>query len=141
VINLHGIVRGAINAIHPDIQATLYRSAGMTLSASGESIPAYDETGEAVKAQTQSESASALYHADRVGMENVSRKMYLFSGAALSDRVASIVRPVGRTGDLLKLDDGTWWLITAVTEDFSRSGWVSVRVTLQVKPPAFAVNP
>jgi hypothetical protein len=138
MINLHALVNPVISALHPNVPGTLYPSTGQTLAADGKAQPAYDTAGRPVSAQMQSEGANTLYHADRVGMEEVSRKFYLFSSADLSTRVAGLVRPLSRGGDLLRLDDGTWWLIDAVLEDFTRSGWVSARATLQVDPPAFA---
>jgi hypothetical protein len=97
--------------------------------------------GVAITAQMQSEGPTALAHADQAGTEEVSRKIYLNSGPDLGERVAGIVRPPARGGDMLQLNDGTWWLVVGVIEDFSRSGdpgrsgWVCARVTLQVLPP------
>ncbi|MDL2315507.1 hypothetical protein LJC59_00290 [Desulfovibrio sp. OttesenSCG-928-A18] len=90
--------------------------------------------------QIQSEGATALYHADRVGMEEITRKLYLFSASGLRERVAGIVRPMSRGGDMLQLEDGTWWLVDAVIEDFTRSGWASVRATLQVRAADFSAS-
>ena len=141
MINLHAIVNPVISSLHQNIPATLYRSTGMTLLPEGQSQPVYDPNGLPVEAQVQNEGADTLFHADRVGQEEVSRKMYLYSSADLATRVAGIVRPLSRTGDMMQLDNGTWWLVNAVLEDFTRSGWVSVRATMQVNPPALAVTP
>lgn len=139
-INLHGVVRGVVNALHPDAKGTLYRSTGQTTSADGKVKATYAE-GVPVLVQVQSESPTELFHTDRVGQEEVSRKMYLFSAAGTDARVAGIVRELARNGDMLRMDEpgvpGVWWLITAVVEDFSRSGWCCVRATLQVKAPDF----
>ena len=132
-VNLHRIVRGAVNALHPSVAATLYQSTGQTTEADG-TLKSIYAPGLAVTAQMQSEGPDALYHADRVGMEEVSRKFYLFSEPALDKKVAGIVRPLSRGGDVFQLEDQTWWLVEATLEDFSRSGWVSVRATLQVGP-------
>lgn len=143
-LNLHGLVRGAISAIHPEVPATLYQSQGQTTGPGGE-IRAVYAPGRAVSAQIQSEGPSVLAQVDRVGQEEVSRKFYLFSDPEPGQRVAGIVRPLSRNGDMLHLAEagqgaeaGTWWLVEATIEDFSRSGWVSVRATLQVKPPDFS---
>ena len=138
-LNLHGIVRSAINAVHPSIPATLYQSTGQINDASGMVRPTY-APGETVSIQVQSEGPSVLEHTDRVGMEEVSRKFYLFSAPDMDKRVAGIVRELSRNGDMIHMEDGTWWLITAIVEDFTRSGWASVRGTLQVSPPDFSFS-
>ena len=147
-LNLHALVRPVINALHPEVTATLYRSMGQKTGADGMIRSAY-APGVTVNAQMQSEGASALYHTDHVGMEEVVRKFYLFSPPELDLRVAGIVRPLSRGGDVFELEAPlgagptltTWWLVDAVLEDFTRTGggrqpgWVSVRATLQVTPP------
>ena len=144
MINLHGMVRGAINSLHPEAGATLYQSVGQAADAGGQAKSVY-APGVAVAVQMQSESPTALFHADRVGMEEVSRKFYLFSAQEPERRVAGIFRPLSRGGDMFQLDDGppgqgTWWLVDAVIEDFTRSGWVCVRATMQVRPPDFTYS-
>jgi hypothetical protein len=139
MINLHAIVRKPISAAHPEVPAVLYRSTGQTVGPDGEIKAAY-AAGIPVSVQMQSESPTVLAHVDRVGQEEVSRKFYLFSEADPAKRVAGIVRPLSRNGDMLFLEDGAWWLIDAVIEDFSRSGWVSVRATLQVREPDFCAS-
>jgi hypothetical protein len=136
-LNLHALTRGAISALHPDTPATLYRSTGQVTEEDG-GVKSVYAPGMAINAQVQSEGPTVLAHADRVGMENVSRKLYLFTAPGLADKVAGIVRPLARGGDMLRLEDGSWWLVDAVIEDFSRSGWGCVRATLQVNPPDFS---
>ena len=63
---------------------------------------------------------------------------YLFADHDPAGRVAGIYRPLSRGGDMIQLEDGTWWLVNEVLEDFSLSGWVSVLATLQVVPPDFS---
>lgn len=142
-VNLHGIVRGPINMLHPDTSVVLYRSTGQVVVTGGQVKSIY-APGEPIKAQMQSEGASVLYHSDRVGMEEVSRKFYLFSDADMQSRVAGIVRPLTRNGDMFQVSPdetwyaGTWWLVQGIIEDFTRSGWANVRATLQVNPPDFS---
>jgi hypothetical protein len=187
--NLHSLVRGSINSVHPEVKATLYRAVGQVIGPGGKVCPIY-APGEAITAQVQSEGPSVLAQVDRVGQEEVSRKLYLFSGPSLSRRVAGIVRPLSRGGDMIQLsgamaprphqgppapgphnsDHSTgsagkadadessaglepvapdmgpglrpgWWLVEATIEDFSHSGWVSVRATLQVNAPDFSNSP
>ncbi|MDR2075640.1 MAG: hypothetical protein LBP61_01715 [Desulfovibrio sp.] len=136
-LNLHSIARGAISALHPEVPATLYRSVGQTTGEDG-AVKSVYAPGVPVSAQIQSESPSALAHADRVGMEETSRKLYLFSEPGLDKRVAGVVRPLARGGDMLQLENGTWWLVVGVIEDFTLSGWACVRATMQVGGPDFS---
>lgn len=144
-INLHSVVRGVINMLHPDINATLYQATGQT-TAGGGNVKSIYAPGRAIKAQAQSEGTTALFHADRVGSEELVRKFYLFSDPELDARVAGIIRPLSRGGDMFQIDAtetwfaDTWWLVEATIEDFTRSGWVNVRATLQVNPPDFSAS-
>lgn len=133
-INLHGIARGAISRLHPEIEVTLYRSISHGIDESGGTVPAF-APGVAVSAQMQSESTATLYHADKMRQSTESRKFYLFSKNKADEKITGIHRPLSRGGDVIKLLDGSWWLVDGIVEDFSQSGWVSVRATLQVKPP------
>lgn len=136
-INLHSIVRGAISALHPDDTVTLYQSAGQQ-NVKGEIKPVYDAP-QSVTAQIQSESDEKLYHADRVGQNDVTRRFYLFADPA--KRPAGVIRPLARGGDIIQRTDGTWWLVVAVPEDFSAAGWTQVRCSLQAKAPDFSASP
>ncbi len=145
-MNLHALVNPIIQALHPNISATLYRSTGQT-NVRGEIKATYSE-GVPVECQVQSEGTETLAHANLVGMEEVSRRCYLFSKASAADRVASIVRPISRNGDFLLMApgeewySGQWFLVTAVIEDFSKAGgtgWMNVRITLQVIPPDLSI--
>ncbi|MDR2075658.1 MAG: hypothetical protein LBP61_01810 [Desulfovibrio sp.] len=133
-LNLHSLARGAISALHPEVPARLYQSAGQVTGEDG-AVKGVYAPGVPVSAQIQSEGPTALAHADRVGREEVSRKLYLFSEPGR--RVAGIVRPLARGGDMLQLEDGTWWLVEGVIEDFTLSGWACVRATMQVGGPDF----
>jgi hypothetical protein len=41
---------------------------------------------------------------------------------------------------VFQLEDQTWWLVDAVLKDFTRSGWCSVRATVQVKATDFSYS-
>lgn len=133
-LNLHKVVRGAITAVHPDITVELLRSLGQEIDDSGFSRPQYAPLA-SVKAQVQSEGDVALFHSDHVGMNSVVRKIYLFAPSDMALQAASIVRPLSRTGDYIRMPDKTWWLVIAVVENFSGVNWVCVRAQLQVEPP------
>lgn len=142
-INLHHAVRGAISYLHPDVNAILYRTVGQTVIIGGQPKAIYAE-GVNIKAQMQSEGTTMLFHADKIGQEEINRKFYIYGPPELDLRVAGVIRPLSRGGDMFQIDHeenwfaGTWWLIDATTEDFTRSGWMNVRATLQVNPPDFS---
>jgi hypothetical protein len=130
-VNLHAVVRDAVASLNPDEDVILYQSAGQAV-VSGHATPLYGEPI-AATAQIQSESDEALYQSDNAGQNDITKKFYLCAGAK---RPAGIIRPLARGGDvILRVSDGTWWLITGVIDDFSRVGWTSARCTLQVNPP------
>lgn len=142
-VNLHKVVRSAVNFLHPDVRATLYRSTGQVVIEGGQPKSTYAE-GAAIIAQMQSEGPTTLNHIDRVGQEEVYRKFYLSSSSDMQTRVAGIIRPLTRGGDMFQIDPseswfaGTWWLVEATSEDFTRSGWANVRAVMQVNAPDFS---
>lgn len=134
-INLHNLVRTSVNAIHADEVVSVYHSAGQ-VNVKGELIPAYWPPVEAI-AQIQSEAPETLAQAAQISDTESARRFYLES----KDKTpAGIVRFWARGGDLIKRADGSYWLITALTEDFRAAGWVSVRAVLQVEGEGFAPN-
>lgn len=135
MINLHGVVRKVINSLHPDEPMILYRSAGQ-VNISGVIKAVYDAP-ETVGAQIQSLSDDKLYHSGATGQNDTTRNCYLFSSNTSLEKPASIVRPFARTGDILQRNDGTWWLVTALKEDFKNAEWVNVSITQQVIAPDF----
>lgn len=136
-INLHDAVRAAITRVHPDETVVLYQSDGFT-NVKGRIVPKYlpPQTAEA---QIQSAGDAALYHADRAGMNQTTVRAYLYAHRSAAVPLG-VVRPLGRTGDLFRRADGTWWLIDAVTENFTGAGWVQVRATMQETPPDFTAS-
>lgn len=135
-INLHSVVRPAVTALHPDTSATLYQSTGQAVGADGQVKSAY-APGLPIVAQKQSESPAALFFSDRAGATEESRKFYLTASPDPARKVTGLYRPLARGGDMFQCADGVWWLVDSMIEDFSASGWVCVRATLQVEPPDF----
>ncbi len=132
MMNLHAIARGAIPALHPDETVTLRQSVGQR-NARGRLVPEY-APARAVTAQIQSLGGDDLRHAEAVNLTQRDRKAYLFApDPALSPN--GIVRPLARNGDMMRRADGSWWLVTAMLEDFTASGWVCVGITEQEDGP------
>ena len=51
-----------------------------------------------------------------------------------------MMRPLGRSGDLIQDDLECWWLITDVLEDFTHEGWASVLAVMQQTPISMQVE-
>lgn len=135
MLNLHDIVRTSIVANHPDEMVWRYRSTGQ-MNLAGKIVPTYAEPVQ-LQAQIQSESDAALYHSNRADENSNTKAFYLYTSFNMEERVAGIIRPLGRNGDMFyRPSEGTWWLVVAVVEDFSDVGWSKVRCTLQVNKPA-----
>ncbi len=132
MINLHGLVRSAITGLHPDETVTLRQSVGQR-NVRGRVTPVYGPA-QVVQAQIQSLGQNDLAQREATSNTRIDRKAYLHApDAALPPQ--GIVRPLSRTGDMLQRADGTWWLVTAMLEDFTASGWVCVGITQQVDGP------
>ena len=137
MINLHGLVRRAITSLHPDEAMTLRQSIGQR-NERGRVTPVYGPA-QVVQAQVQSLGQNDLAQREATSNTRIDRKAYLFAPeAALPPQ--GIVRPLGRTGDMLQRADGTWWLVTAMIEDFTASGWVCVGITQQVDGPDLSAS-
>jgi hypothetical protein len=130
-LNLHGLVRQAITAVHPDELVTLHMSSGQT-NVKGKITAAYHPPVQ-VMAQVQSLKPSELDHSGLTGQAATVRYFYFYSGPSAAESPNGVFRPLARTGDMIQRADGTWWLVTAPDEDFARVGWVRVIGTLQVK--------
>lgn len=132
MMNLHAIVRQAIQALHPEETVTLYQSLGQ-VNDRGIITPQYDAP-QVVEAQIQSLSTDELRNSEDVAQTGQTRKAYLFGPPVTHYTPQGIIRPLARTGDVIRRADKTWWLVTGMAEDFSASGWVCVQITQQVEP-------
>lgn len=133
-MNLHHIVRGAINAVNPDVTVQILRSMGSKPDESGFAVPVFQRSYD-VRAQIQSEGDAALFHADMAGANTVTRRIYLYTPKDRDEQPAGVWRPLARSGDYIVQEDNTVWLINAVIENFAGVNWLCVRATLQVDPP------
>lgn len=144
-INLRAIVGPIISTVHPDVKCTLYRSLGQFRMPDGSAVPTYLE-GVDVLCQVQTERSDELAHVERVSDTEISRRFYICSDMSDANRVSGLHRELARSGDFLQVSlsedwlPGSWWLITAMLEDFTRSGWVNVRGVQQLKGPDFSYS-
>ena len=132
MINLHAIAGPAAACLHPSEEAVLWQSAGQELER-GRITPKYAAPLE-VQVQIQSLSADELAQQEEASRTQLTRRAYLcVPKGGLTP--AGIIRPLVRSGDILRRADGTCWLITSLAEDFSASGWVRANITQQIEPP------
>lgn len=137
-INLHAVVNNTITGIHPDETVILRQSLGQ-VDVRGRMVPMYDRP-RAVSAQIQPLSPETLAHVEQVSSTKLDRKAYLFSPVVGGLTPAGIVRPLARGGDMLQRADGSWWLVSQVLEDYSKSGWVCVGLVRQIDPPDLSMS-
>ena len=135
-INLHHVVRTAITTVHPDETLLWYQNKGAT-NVGGILKPSYAEPV-ALVAQVQSESDASLMHANRADMNTETIKVYLYWDAQTNP--LNLDRFTAKGGDIFKRADGTFWLVTALTDNFADVGWVSCRAVRQVNPPEVVEN-
>lgn len=135
-MNLHGIVRGAITSVNPDVAATLYRSTGYTTSTSGKQTPSYAVVTGSI--QVQHLSGKDLKHAERLNLQGVLRSVYMFGDWQ------GVVRADEKGGDLLVFrpvpaDDLKVWKVVNVAETYP--DWCKVLVAMQLDDPASLAEP
>lgn len=134
--NLHGLVRGAINSVNPDITGQWLVSTGTTIGSNGKSTPTY-AAATPVRLQVQAVSGSDLRKYEFLQGNGVYRAVYMFGNPDAINRL-------GQTGaDLLQFPQYPkgpvcTWLVTKVDEPWTAGNgslaWARVIVTLQLDP-------
>lgn len=134
--NLHGLVRGVINAVNPDIKAQWLVSTGTIIDDAGASTPQY-AAPIPVRAQVQAVKGSDLRKYEFLQAQGVFRAVYMYSNPD------AINRELQKGADLLTFPQYprgpvVTWLITAVDEPWTAGNgtlaWARVIVTLQLDP-------
>lgn len=125
-MNLHHIVRGAINAVNPDINVGLRRSTGYTVATDGEQIPTYDTLSG--PGQVQALGSEDLRHVAAANLQSVDRKVYLYGNWM------GVVRADQKGGDILTFSQipgaaAQDWKVVTVFETWP--DWCAVGVVLQ----------
>ena len=125
-MDLHGIVRGAITSVNPDIYASLRRSIGYVTDAAGKQVPQYVTLGGMI--QVQGVSAKDLEHIDNLNIQGVLRTVYI------RGNWAGVVRVDQKGGDIMKFPQIPGaavqdWRVIHVKETWPN--WCSVIVNLQ----------
>lgn len=134
--NLHGLVRGAINSVNPDIAGHWLVSTGTTIDDAGASTPQYAAPAP-VKLQVQGVRGSDLRKYDFLQGNGVYRAVYMFFNPDAINRL------VQKGADLLTFPQYPrgpvcTWLVSAVDEPWTTGNdslaWSRVIVTLQLDP-------
>lgn len=134
--NLHGLVRGAINSVNPDIAIVWLVSTGNTVDDAGKSTPSYAAPVN-VKGQVQAVSGRDLRKYAFLQAQGVFRAVYMYANPDAINRVES------KGGDLLKFQQypksvNRTWLVEKVDEPWTAGNgnlaWCRVIVSLQLDP-------
>ena len=135
-MNLHGIVRGAINSVNPDRSAAYLKSLGATSNADYSQTPSYAPAVQ-VQVQIQPLGRDEIKLVERLNLQGVFRTVYLFSNPQ------GIVRVLAQGGDLLQFAPFQGqavqnWKIVYVDGPWNveQGGWTKVIVCLQTDTPA-----
>jgi hypothetical protein len=134
--NLHGLVRGAINSVNPDVAGQWIVSTGNTVDDAGKSTPSYAAAVPA-RFQVQGVKGSDLKKYEFLQAQGVYRAVYAYANLDAINRVES------KGGDLLTFPQyprgpARTWLVSAVDEPWTSGNgnlaWCRVIVTLQLDP-------
>jgi hypothetical protein len=126
-LNLNAIVSKAITPVHPLEDIELFLSDGQRTDDEGRISPAY-KPSIPLKAQIQTAGDTGLRHSGMAGTSVYQLDIWIDGKAKGVDRITGV------GGDMVHAR-GRWWLVTAVTANFTQVGWVCLRVTLQLAPP------
>ena len=133
MLNLHDLVRGAINIVNPDEDVWLIQNIGQT-NVKGRITAVYAEP-EKVRAQVQTLSGDDLTVVNDTQRTERDRKFYLYAETKTGNAPSGIIRPLGKSGDFMRRNDGTYWKVYNVSEDYTTAGWVLVLPSQQVDVP------
>jgi hypothetical protein len=135
-LNLHSIVRGAIQTVNADTQCAYLKSTGSTPNADGSKTPTY-ATPQTVYAQIQPPSGRDLQHMDFLNLQGITRVAFLYGDPQGISRVDA------RGGDLLQFPQYAGnpvdnWLIVIPDETWTvgSGDWSKVFLVLQTDRPS-----
>ena len=134
-MNLHQVVRGAIQTVNPDYKAKLIQSTGYTTTPSGKQVPTWAVHYD-VPIQIQANAGGSLSKVDNINQQGITRSVFL------NGYWAGVVRADSTGGDMFEFPIQTGgemrqWMVTSVAETWA--DWSHVIVTLQVN--TLVINP
>ena len=123
-MDLHGIVRGAVTAVNPDITVTVSQSTGYTTADDGTQVPTYSTLP--AEAQVQALSGKDLRQIESLNLQGTLCVIYFFG------QVSGNIRASSQGGDLVYVPSGAYkgeWLVTNSLETWP--DWCKCVCTLQ----------
>lgn len=130
-MNLHGIVRGAITSVNPDVVANYLASTGSTTDAAGNQTPAY-AAATPVRIQVQPTNGRDIERLNALNIQGVPRTIFMFGNTQ------GIVRVFAQGGDLLQFvpflgQPIQTWLVVVVDGPWNveGGGWTKLLCVLQ----------
>lgn len=129
-MNLRAIANGLTQAINPNVTASWQRCNGYARDASYAIGPTYDPAAD-ILVQPQALSKREVEHLDSLNLSNATRAVYA------NVQLTGVDRNDQSGGDLLTYADPAsgkveTWLVIAVLEAWSSSGWTKAAVAKQV---------
>ncbi len=135
-MNLHGIVRGAINSVNADRPALYLKSTGNSINADFSQTPAY-APAVPVRVQIQPLGKEELRHIEKLNLQGVFRTVFMFGNTQ------GVVRVLAQGGDLLQFAPfqgqaaQNWKVVGPVDGPWNveYGGWTKFLVQLQTDTP------
>ena len=135
-MNLHSIVRGAINSVNPDMPALLLKSIGATNNADFSQTPGY-APGVPVRIQIQPLGKEELRAVEKLNLQGVFRSIHMYGNTQ------GLVRVLAEGGDLLNFAPFQGqavqkWLVVGPVDgpwNVNDGGWTKFIVCLQSDTP------
>jgi hypothetical protein len=126
-MNLHGIVRGAIGTVNPDIIAPWTQSTGRTVDAAGNVTPTYAAPVN-IQIQVQAMTGKDLAAVNGMNLQGVLRAVYCYGNKQ------GVVRVAQKGGDLFAFPETPGatsrnWLVVKVMETWPE--WSKIIVEMQ----------
>ncbi len=130
-MNLHAIAVNAIDAVNPQVWATVNVSTGYTTNPDGTQVPTYTTVRERVQVQGLVEREFAvLRHEEGMNLNAVNRKMFAYGSINMN------IRAIHEGGDILTLVIGgvtTTWKVVRIFETWP--DWCAVVIRQQTDTP------
>ena len=120
-MNLHGLVRGYVSHVNPEVPATIRKSAGFTTLPNGKQVPTY-EADVSARVQKQELTMRELMQIDNVVKQGVLCSVYV------SGSYYGVLRAAQLGGDLFVIG-GQTWKVAQVLEAWP--DWCKLALVLQ----------
>ncbi|MDE5682493.1 MAG: hypothetical protein K2I05_09265 [Mailhella sp.] len=134
-MNLHKIANAAVKTVHPNEYITLFKALGQVNELG--IVKAKYLAPETLEAQVQDDADSGITHGDTVNQTGHAKRFYVNKYDGKSGlEPHDLVRQKTRTGDIILRADGTYWLVTAVIEEFDLH--VVLKAEILTKAPDFS---